>query len=105
MSLITKLKELRSKVNSEGFSTDVGICGQLILTDKELTKLNKAFTKWPKFSGELSYPIPLSRTTPKIAYIKYSVNCWNMWDKTEEYGKLRHELLDFCISHLKQTNT
>ena len=105
MSLITKLKELRSKVNNEGFNTDVGICSQLFLTPKERTKLNNTFTKWPKFSGALSYPIPLSGTTPKTAYITYSVNCWNMWDKTEEYGKLRHELLDFCISHLKQTNT
>lgn len=105
MSLITKLEELRSKVNSEGFNTDMGICGQLFLTPKELTKLNKVFTRWPKFSGTLSYPIPLSGTTPKTAYMTYSVKCWNMWDKTEEYGKLRHELLDFCISHLKQTNT
>lgn len=105
MSLIIELEKLRNNVNSEGFNTDIGICGQLFIPHEDWVLLNNIFTKWPKFSGVLSYPIPLSGTSPEAAYTTYSIRRWNMWDKTEEYGKLRHELLDFCISYLRQANT
>lgn len=58
------------------------------------------FEQWPKFSGDISYPVP---STDK-SLDEYHIYCeYNKDDRlwTGEYGDLRKELLDFLIERFK----
>jgi hypothetical protein len=59
--------------------------------------LHELFETWPKFSGDIEYPIPYldGEMTPRQAY----KNIENLWKGP--YGDLRKELLDHCINELE----
>lgn len=61
--------------------------------------------QWPERSGHIDWPVPASRTdtSPKSAKHKYMVNnTEQMWDKGQEYGQLRWELLEWLIEELQK---
>ena len=67
-------------------------------------KLKELFTQWPKYSGRQSYPIPdqnKRRNNPEEAYDMAGENN-TKWTKNSAYGRLRWELLDWCITTLKE---
>ena len=56
------------------------------------------FVKWPKFSGQVTYPVRHPILSPFDAYQETH----DMWDKETEYGRNRWELLEFCINELEK---
>jgi len=65
--------------------------------------LERLFDKWPKFSGSGAFPIPdpsKKRNSKTDAYDLAESNR-TMWSKHSAYGRLRWELLNFCIDTLK----
>lgn len=54
---------------------------------------------WPKFSGTLCYPVPHNTLSPIVAYDEST----NVWDKRTQYGRDRHELLEFIITTLEES--
>lgn len=58
--------------------------------------MHKMFKMWPKFSGNIEYPIPGGRKAYTESYDNKT-----LWDKSSEYGQLRWELLDFMIETLQ----
>lgn len=81
---------------------DAGICWNIDLGirswfDKE--KIKQAFTTWPHFSGNSSYPIPSTHyPDPSYAYDRTD----NLWDRRTKYGRLRWDLLDHLIEYLEK---
>jgi len=59
--------------------------------------LHELFETWPKFSGDIEYPVPsdLEDESPRNAYDMRA----NLW--VGAYGDLRKELLDHCINELE----
>lgn len=58
---------------------------------------DKLFSTWPKFSGDICYPVPSDMDYDcKSTYIR-AINKW-----VGKYGDLRRELLDHCISELEK---
>ena len=106
MSLLDELKALQIRVASGTNHKDEGICYNLFLDhcSGELEALNELFTLWPKFSGNVGYPIysgSLRHASAKNEYIFYQRRS-SLWDEKTEYGKLRIELLQFCIDYLEK---
>ena len=79
---------LRNKVNSQVEESERYDSGQI---------LKQAFYKWPKFSGDVNFPIndPYNRVSAHRVYDDLP-----KW--TGEYGALRFELLDHIIDFLKK---
>lgn len=97
MSLLDELKPIKEYGPRY---PDFGICHQLTLPAHR-----KVFTllvpQWPKFSGDAIFPIPC----PKGGFAEeayYAHTYGQMWDKGGEYGRLRWELLDWCIAELEK---
>lgn len=63
-------------------------------------ELRRTFKKWPKYSGETAFPIP-GNPTPSDAFfaVRYRSGLFN---KRNEQGRLRWELLEWMIAHLKK---
>jgi len=63
-------------------------------------ELGALFEAWPKRSGSLTYPVPSadSLTCACRAFLD-AEETGTLWQG--EYGKLRMELLDFCIAQLE----
>lgn len=62
--------------------------------------LPDAFRKWPKFSGDIHYPI--------LGSSEYytCMTPFEMWSPSHPYGALRRELLEFLIDEIeKELNT
>lgn len=101
LSILKDIKEHRI-LNS------VGICGNVYehgmqndsLSYEEVVKVGalsrNIFNFWPKFSGNIVYPIRETR----CSYENASCNR-TLWDKNTPYGKLRWELLDFMIGSVQ----
>lgn len=64
--------------------------------------LSELFKLWPQFSGNIYYPVPdpNSSSDPIWAY-DYAQDFERMWDRRTLYGRLRWELLNYCIDTLK----
>ena len=62
--------------------------------------LREAFMAWPKFSGDIDYPVP--STTKGVSAKEMYLCTPNKWEG--EYGQLRFELLEFCIGYLQYEN-
>lgn len=62
-------------------------------------KIRNLMSFWQKFSGKDFYPVPspIPGKTPHA----YFHECVDMWNQETEYGRLRWELLEFCIQRLK----
>ena len=64
--------------------------------DAEWDEMDKAMVSWLKFSGSKCYPVPCpDGGLPGLAYNK----AHNLWDKTTEYGRLRHELYEYLLTY------
>lgn len=80
-----------------------GTCG---ITSSELKKwLFEQFELWPKFSGDIHYPIPCPEDCdsayPDTLYEVARIEGF-MWDSSHSYGALRWELLDFLIAQAEK---
>jgi len=98
MTLLEALKELQTKGYTK---SQIGICGHLeFIYDIDYSFyicLYKIFKRWPKFSGNINYPVPaVYYYNPDIEYNNSS----NLWQGG--YGDLRKELLQFCIDELSK---
>ena len=93
-------------IKAGNFDKRYGICGNMEhKVDDEVPEecydswqiLKQAFRTWPKFSGDVNFPIndPYNRDPAHRAY-DYSPK----W--IGEYGALRFELLDHVIDFLKK---
>lgn len=87
---------------SFGLHTSVGICSNFwryCLNWEADVFLKQIFPLWEKFSGEVSFPI---KGGEKM-YLS-SLYAGTLWDKSQEYGKLRWELLyfirDYCYTQI-----
>lgn len=101
-SLLVGLLDLRERLAADAlYDYGVGICGNLshggLAGDEPDDVLEEAFRAWPKFSGNADYPVPSPEhgLSNEGAYLFL-----NLWDG--EYGKLRLELLDFCIEYAER---
>lgn len=89
---------------------DIGICcaverffmrKDIRLQEKDGNMMRSIMRKWPKYSGRSYYPIPaVTEPDPYFEYHKHT----NLWSKETEYGRLRWELLEFCIETLTPGN-
>jgi len=82
-----------------------GICIQLEhllahVRDKEgwSSKIKALFAAWPRYSGNIDYPVPHPAKDPQQAYNETE----NMWNRRTKYGQARWDLLEFCISELEK---
>ena len=104
-------------IKEGNFDNRVGICGNIdhkvtnamdvkfpdyVIGNDEIIMdsweiLKRAFRTWPKFSGDIDYPIddPHEIETPHNVFIRS-----HKW--IGEYGALRFELLDHVIDFLKK---
>lgn len=89
------LKELKKKVDKGNHYRHRGICGNLEIPFNIKTSLESLFTRWPKYSGNITYPVPHQYLNPIDAY----ANTSDHW--VGYYGKLRIELLDHMIEDSK----
>lgn len=111
ITLLQFLEYLRDNIdtNSVGVSKALGICLNIrsiyrnsILRDvpygdSGLPKLLQGTMQmWPKKSADIYYPVPSGNGC------KYAYYAFNLWSKRSKYGKLRRELLNFCIDTLKK---
>lgn len=58
--------------------------------------LRESFMVWPKFSGNMSYPVRHRNVNLYIAFTKLS-----KWDKRTQYGKDRRELCTFLANLIR----
>ena len=83
------------QVRSNPEDKSCGICGNvkdiLGYSNRYERVTESLFRCWPKFSGNIYYPVPSGAVDPEI---KYAIT-HNMW--SGKYGKLRLELLDHMI--------
>ena len=96
-------------IKAGNFDKKYGICGNLgDKVDSRVEEseerynswqiLKQAFYTWPKFSGDVDYPI----NDPHEIETAYNVYVSRVPKWTGEYGALRFELLDHVIDFLKK---
>lgn len=98
------LLDIKRKVNSyRSVFLREGICDGLSRSTGAYftSSIRSAFEAWPKFSGYPGYPISETNTPgiPPSLQFNYAGSKLKLWDKTTNYGRLRHELLDFMIEY------
>lgn len=93
----TLLERLRTLRDAGPKFCHVGICGNIgTVSGGDEEHLAVLFRSWPKFSGNVVYPVPgVDRMTPSAAWARIH----DVW--VGEYGALRRELLDHCIAELE----
>lgn len=101
MLLLEALENIRDKGPANRLC---GICANVRdllkgeYTNLQITNRQKElFVKWPKFSGDLSFPIEGGEAA-------YDNAKWEgtLWKEDTEYGRLRKELLLFMINELRK---
>lgn len=79
-----------------------GICSNAkpwVHSHIEINLLYDVFRVWPKRSGVCGYPVPSGDTyVGAVTAYNAATDCW---DRNTEYGRLRWELLDFCIEQVE----
>ena len=103
------LKALKVVRDTPAFQfPELGICagvemyynGQGFIFDSaDGQELKHLMSLWPKFSGRAFYPVPSVDPSGSPDGIYHA--CRDMWNQETEYGKLRWELLEFCIQRLE----
>lgn len=98
-SLLAGLLALRERLKAgDLYNYHAGICGNLVRTglvgDVPDEVLAEMFRAWPKFSGDIDFPVPGGCREYSRARINKT-----MWEG--DYGELRMELLNFCIEKLQ----
>lgn len=103
MSLLEELKRVHNKMqNPENWEAN-GFCILIPHNDAHKCKLYAMFTEWPRFSGNLCFPVTTSGD-PRCDYMHQWEND-EFWDReNSEYAALRWELLEFCIAQLGTAN-
>ena len=97
--LLEALKQVRERPDPR-----IGICHQFarkcsdVNADYWRSKLQGLFRRWPQFSGSADFPVPHPTEPACIAYSSTQ----NMWDRRTKYGRVRWDLLEFCISELEK---
>jgi len=63
--------------------------------------LKTLFYRWPKYSGQIDYPIPdpTGKFKPITAFGQ-AQDSGTMWDLTSEHGRLRHDLWRYLLDEL-----
>jgi hypothetical protein len=102
--LLTVLKRLKKSIDSDSidieFNRGIGICQNISahFADESYKPILKdLFKTWPKFSGELCFPVEGS-------FRKYYSQI-DKWSKTTKYGRLRRQLLNYLIRELSSAKT
>lgn len=106
--LLVQLHNTLVRVRTE-HAEDVGICAAVDhLWDRSVGPsffteavyvLKDLFKSWPHFSGFRSYPISYGKSCPMDAYDD-AADRSKLWSIETRYGRLRYELLEFCINTL-----
>lgn len=99
-NLANRARELKNDFPNN-INIGTGLCRNLASHSMYDSLLISIFSKWEKYSGDESYPVPdslenINRDTDSHM-CKYGTTT-NMYEG--EYGKLRLELLDFLIAVL-----
>lgn len=106
MTLLEALKILREEGPLHPMA---GLCGNTaelayardIVPAFDEDEMQELMSQWPKYSGDLIFPVPgLDGKTPKASYLYASEV--EMWSSSHPYGALRLELLDWCIAELEK---
>lgn len=106
--MLQTLRKVRDDYYNDGYDFDccAGICYNVKRALYQLglyevcysTELPALFETWPKYSGDSRFPVP-STYKDWSAEKQFNMTV-NMWEG--EYGELRVELLDHCISELEE---
>lgn len=58
---------------------------------------------WPHYSGSYNYPVPNSRDDSSDSSTQFALarGAGTLWDRTTEYGQLRHDLMNFVLNTLE----
>lgn len=98
--LLKYCNKLKDALNADDHDERYGICRNLELVgyEDDGSLLKKVFSKWPKFSGNNVYPVPVDDVYGN-EYNAYIHHC-PKWKGN--YGKLRIELLDFMIAECER---
>jgi hypothetical protein len=102
-----KLHEILTDIKSGPLSGHYGICWEVRRRDEDFydgnaeEALKRLFKTWPKFSGNLRFPIPSPIVEPPSDPFYRGIDRGNNWNKRTKYGRLRWELLDFLIDATK----
>lgn len=101
---LIQLKAMGPADKRVGICTNVGRLGDMYRyrpADIERT-LELMFPHWKYFSRNPTHPIPMYvGADPKSATYAYH-QADDKWNPEKEYGRLRHDLLDFLIEHATQ---
>jgi len=95
MSIKEVIDKLVSTANNHEFVSRYGICD--ILPYDFLPVFEKAYVLWPKYSGNLNYPVPHPKLHPREAY----ETVYDVWDVDTEYGRDRRELALWFADYLE----
>jgi hypothetical protein len=95
---------VRLKENDTPSQKTQGICGS-VRSGACRKILALAFQNWPKFSGDITYPIRVEHANSQLNAYYNAERENSLWDKDTVYGRNRWELLDFVIEFLKQCDT
>lgn len=95
---LDNLIKLQEKLKDRPIYSRRGLCSNYKAFTAEYLVCSFVYSKyWPKFSGHLSYPIKCAGRNPEIVY--WSNN--DKWTLKTQYGRDRHEYLQFLIDMLK----
>jgi hypothetical protein len=93
------LYEALVRLRDEGRPDWSGICSNLRRMRAPVHEFIQLATAWPKYSGTSQFPIPDPYgRAPAYPYASTA----NMWSKRSAYGRLRWELLHWCIAELEK---
>lgn len=91
------------------FSLTSGLCGNIAYLQRSKAtsyriELSAIFQSWPKYSGDLRYPVPspYKSLCSRSVYYDLSTNPYSMYDQSHEYSKSRLELLDYLIGQIEK---
>lgn len=101
ITLYENAKQLLSEIEGKSISKDkepilsrhLGLCSNLNLHSCAVDH----FTSWKHFSGNLTHPVSLPNSDPKMLYEYYSNDCYE-----GEYGEMRIRLLNHIIKNTKR---
>ena len=106
--MLLALRKVRDDYHNNAYDFDayVGICSNVnraldmleLYVVSPYKELGKLFKTWPKYSGDIDYPVP-SPYKDLSAATQYGM-AMDMWEGA--YGELRIELLDHCIYELEK---
>jgi hypothetical protein len=71
------------------------------ITVSELDTIRDSWQNWKHHSGNIAYPIPSTNRLFTNRDI-YWMTCIDKWDLNTEYGRLRHDLLQYTIKFIEE---